>query len=569
MIILLKGFYLILTALGLFYPAILMYKSSKSLKTSSLVFVIGFFLYFSFTPITIILGALSFIQIVFMIALNKELFKRKEKPTYITNTNRSNEKLYLESDLGTIEVSNPYRSILVSGGAGAGKSKSVFYPFIRQFMQNEYAGVLYDFKSPELSEFAYSKFKKNENSKIQFKVIDFKSPSKSNRCNPLSPRYITKQAVAIEMATVLINNLLPESVKKRDFFTRSSISILAGSIWFLVKNFPNQSTLPHLISMVLEYPSSKLIEVVCSDKECAGMLSSIREAHEMKAEKQIAAVVGTLKMALSQINIPEVFELMSADEVNLDLNNPEDPTFLCIGNDSTLSSTYGPVISLIIACCIRQMNQPNKNPSVIMLDELPTVYIGGLEQLPATARSNKISTVLGFQDLSQLIDAYGNDKAQVLLSNAGNQFFGRSTNEKTAQMLTKLSGKHDVLYTSKSKGDNYGESSNSSSEGTTQSYQQRDRITTSDILQLKPGEFVSMVADNQILPFFKIVRFSQLIDIEYKSLPEIARVENKSIEQFSSEIENLSLTEKQPELLLDSDEELKNSLGNNDFDFNL
>lgn len=492
---------------------------------------------------------LHIIYLVSRFILRKSKIKKGVK--HIPNFDRDSEKLYLESNLGTIEIANPYRSILVSGGAGSGKSASFFYPIIRQFMTSEYAGLLYDFKSPELTEFAYSEYKKVSNSTINFKVLDFKNPTKSNRCNPLSPRYITKQAVAIEMATVLINNLLPESIKKKDFFTRSSISILAGCIWFLSKNKPQFSTLPHLIALVLDYPSAKLIEFICSDKECAGMLSSIREAHEMKAEKQIAAVVGTLKMALGQLNIPEVFELLSEDEINLDLNNPSSPTFLCIGNDSTLSGTYGPVISLVISCCIRQMNQPNKHKSAVILDELPTIYVAGLESLPATARSNKVISMLGLQDVTQLYDSYGNDKAQVLLSNCGNQFFGRTTNEKTADMLTRLAGKKDVTYVSKSSGTSSGDHSSSSSESTSQSIQQRERITSSDILQLKPGEFIGMVADNDLLSRFDKVQFSKTEEVEYLSLPAVARIDSKTLDQIYNQVQDISLPSSSDPKLLD------------------
>lgn len=484
----------------------------------------------------------------------KRTFNKKRIGVRIAETDRNKEKLYLESDLGTIEIANPYRSILVSGGAGSGKSVSFFYPIIRQFMASEYSGLLYDFKSPELTEFAYSEYKKVTNSKVNFQVLDFKNPTKSHKCNPLSPKYIKKQAIAIEMATVLINNLLPESIKKKDFFTRSSISILAGCIWFLSKKTPQFSTLPHLISMVLDYPSSKLIEVICSDKECAGMLSSIREAHEMKAEKQIAAVVGTLKMALGQLNIPEVFELMSEDEINLNLNDPISPTFLAIGNDSTLSSTYGPVISLVISCCIRQMNQPNKQKSAVILDELPTIYVAGLESLPATARSNKVISMLGLQDVTQLYDSYGNDKAQVLLSNCGNQFFGRTTNEKTADMLTRLAGKKDVTYVSKSSGTSTGDRSTSESKSTSQSIQQRERFTSSDILQLNPGEFIGMVADNELLPYFNKVKFTQIEKIEYSSLPEIARVNSLTIDQIYNQVQDLSLLNSNDPKLIEIDE---------------
>lgn len=533
------------------YPTYVIFKKIRNLKIAAIAGVILIAFAMSIDGGVLIVCTISLMHMVYSVYRNfGGVFAKQAKPKYINPSDRSTEKLYLESNLGTIEIGNPFRSILVSGGAGAGKSKSAFYPFIRQFAQNSYSGVLYDQKAPELIEFAYSEHKKQSNPKVQFKVLDFKNPEKSNKCNPLSPRYVNKQAVAFEMATVLINNLMPETIKKRDFFSRSTISILAGCIWFLAKNFPNQSTLPHLIVFVLDHSSEKLIELVCKDKECAGMMSSVKEALDQGASKQLAGVVGTLKMSLGQLNIPEVFELMSEDEINLDINNPEAPTFLCIGNDSTLSATFGPVISLVISCCLRMMNQPNKHRSVVSLDELPTIYIPGLEQLPATARSNKIITLLGFQDLSQLIDSYGNDKAQVLLSNAGNQLFGRTTNEKTADMIVRLAGKHDVEYTSRSKGTSYGNQV-SNSEGTNTGIQQRERITPLDIQQLKPGQFVGMVADNKILPYFKIVRFEPLEDIEYSKLLNIARVDNKTLDQIYTEVQNLDSEKATPQKLLD------------------
>ena len=87
---------------------------------------------------------------------------------------------------------------------------------------------------------------------------------------------------------------------------------------------------------------------------------------------------------------------------------------------------------------MRQMNKPNQQKSVVLLDEAPTIYIPNIEQIPATARSNKIATIFGVQDFSQLVDNYGQDKAQIILANLGNQFFGRVTNGKTAEMVKNL-----------------------------------------------------------------------------------------------------------------------------------
>lgn len=517
------------------------------LKNIFISLAILFFVSLAFSPSLFIITGLFIIGSLVRLVL----YLKKSRNGKLKSSKEKNENsLYLESNKGDIEIGNPYRGTLIMGSAGSGKSRSLFYPIIKQFISNNYAGILYDFKSPELSEFAYS-FHDDTNT-TKFACLNFKDVKNSVRINPLSPEYLTKQAIAFELATVLINNLLPESIKKKDYWTRSSVSVIAGSIWYLRNNYPHLCTLPHLIAMILFYPSSQLIELLSADIETAGMIASLKEAHEMKAEKQIAGVVGTIKNALAQLNIPEVFYLFSKGEVDLDLNNKSNPTFLAIGNDSTLSSTYAPVISLTIGVCTRQMNQPNKHKSAIILDEAPTLYIPDFEQIPATARSNKVAVVYGVQDYSQMIDKQGADKAQVMISNLSNQFYGRTVNEKTADMIVKLFGKHDVTYTtmSKNSGNSYGDilsssgSSSSTGKSESQSIQQRERVKVSDIINLQAGKFYGLIAEGNI---------GELIGVQFKQVPDAKRefkIENKNVDlnavfkQIYKDIELLSITKK-------------------------
>jgi len=447
-----------------------------------------------------ILTGIGVFAIIRLIYLKKKHNSERDKTvTDIPENSRSTESIYLESNQGTIEIANIYRGTIIQGGAGSGKSKSLFYPIIQQLMTNEYSGLIYDFKSPELSSLANHYH--NKKGIVKFKFLNFKDYTTSNRVNPLDIKYITKQAIAFEVAAVLVNNLLPESIKKKDYWTRSSISVIAGAIWFLRNNYPQYCSIPHLTAMILDLPSSQLIEIISEDIETAGMISSLKEAHEMKAEKQIAGVIGTIKNSIAVLNIPEVFYLMSSDDVDLEINNPSSPTFLAIGNDSTLAETYAPVISLVISVCLRQMNQPNRYRSAVLLDEAPTLYIPNFEQIPATARSNKIATVYGLQDYSQMIDKYGREKAQVMISNLGNQFFGRTVNENTAKMVINLFGKEDRAYTSTSSSENssagglFGDTLQGKSYSSSESMQERERIKISDITNAKPGVFFGVVAE--------------------------------------------------------------------------
>ncbi|WP_103072207.1 type IV secretory system conjugative DNA transfer family protein [Aquimarina sediminis] len=439
---------------------------------------------------------------VLLFAFKRKSIREKKSEKSIANPSR----ILFNAKPNKVFLDNPARGIYIQGGAGSGKSESIFKPIIRKFVEQSYSGILYDFKSGELTKYLYHYINHFQSSTEAY-FIDFKNPLNSNRVNPLHPAYLMKSAYAFEYAEVIINNLLPETIKERKFWDRDAQSILTGIIWYIKKHHQEYCSLPHIIALILETDTKTLLDKVSSDPETAGMVVSLRQAMQRGAEKQVAGVISTLQTALSRLNTPDIFWLLTGDDLTLDLNDPNEPKFLCIGNDSTLPSTYAPAISLIISVCTRLMNQPNKHPSALILDEAPTLYLPNIEQIPATGRSNKISTVFGVQDFSQTVEKYGQDKAQVLLSNLGNQFYGRTSNAKTAEMIKSLFSKEDKVYWAKNK--NTGSSgtmlhfNTNDGQGKSQSIQERDRVKISEILKAEPGQFYGLIAEGKPREFIK------------------------------------------------------------------
>ena len=433
------------------------------------------------------------------------LRKRKDKKTMSSLKKNEFTLVFRAGNNVPLTVDNPFRGIYIQGGAGSGKSDSFFKPILKQFSEMNMAGILYDFKSPDLTSTLYNYYKHNP--KVNFAFIDFKDIRYSNRINPISPKIITKTAYAFEIARALIYNLMPENIKQQDFFSRSTISLTAGIIWFFKKNLPTICTLPHVITFILKCPAELLVQIIATDDETYGMISSLKEAVDQKAGKQIAGVLGTLKNAVAPLNIKEVFYILSKDEVDLDLNNPNNPTMLAIGNDSTLPGTYESLISTIITISSKLMNQPNKWPSAIVLDEAPTLFIPNFEQLPATARSNRIATVYGAQDYAQIVDKYGRDKSEALIANLGNQFFGRTTNAKTARMISDIFGKKDTSFTTYSRGKSNPDGifkPGSSNSGSSKSIQERDVIPIREIKNALPGQFFGIIAEGNYKEWLEV-----------------------------------------------------------------
>ncbi|TCP28153.1 type IV secretion system coupling TraD/TrwB family protein [Tenacibaculum skagerrakense] len=445
-----------------------------------------------------------------------------------------------------IIMNNPYRGTYIQGGAGSGKSVSIIYPILKQATQKNFSGLLYDFKSPELSSFTIQQVLKNSTSVTPY-FVDFKEARRSVRINPLNPSLMTKTAYAHEYSQTLLFNLSPNNIKNENYFMIDAKSVLTGIIWYLKKEYPQYCTLPHIIALVLYNDINTLLEKMADNIETKGLVASLSQAIKNNASKQVAGVVSTLQANLSKINTPDIFWILSGNDIDLDVNDPNNPKFICLGNESTLAQTYAPIISLIISVAAKQMNQPNKHKSIIVLDEAPTLYIPNFEQIPATARSNKVATVYGAQDFSQLVDRYQNDKAQVILSNMGNQFFGRTVNKNTATMITQMFGRADKKFQTRSKGDSFHDSEffgrhiNSSSENFSETIQERDRVKTTDIMNLEPGEFYGLIAEGnkkEILKSkFKVDREIEETDFEFElkvSEDDIQKNYVKIIEESAS-----------------------------------
>jgi hypothetical protein len=136
----------------------------------------------------------------------------------------------------------------------------------------------------------------------------------------------------------------------------------------------------------------------------------------------------------------KIIWICSGNDFSLDINNPDHPKVVCLANNPLRIEMYGAVLSLFITRMLKVINQKNRHKSSLVFDELPTIYFRGLDTLIATARSNRISTLLGIQTIDQLIRDYGKEQANAILTNIGNVFAGQSVGE-TARLIQNRMGK--------------------------------------------------------------------------------------------------------------------------------
>lgn len=418
---------------------------------------------------------------------------------------------------GWINCINPYRASMVLGSPGSGKSFAFYNAFIEQTLRKGFTMFLYDYKFPDLTErvitevayqMQHENLWKNMKVKPHLYIINFDDPIKSNRCNPIHHSYITDPADTTEIADLVFKNINKGSDGKGfDFFSESATVYLDALVWFLANYDPDAvyddegnvigsttdykrkgcyCTFPHVIEL-MAYNYQKSFQILQFTKGLEAKISPFASALEGGAMEQLQGQIASAQIPMGKFVSPALYWTMTGDDFTLDINNPEEPKIVCMGNNPDRQTIYGTTLALYTSRMFKLINHKKKLKSVVLLDELPTVLIKGLDNLIATARSNKVAIVLGAQDKSQLKRDYGDKEAEVIMSTVGNVFSG-SVEGTTAESISKSFGKEFRMRVSRSLGDD--------SDSRSISYQQEDILPASKIMDMSQGTFCGWVKDN-------------------------------------------------------------------------
>jgi hypothetical protein len=423
-----------------------------------------------------------------------------------------------------INIINPFRGLLVVGSPGSGKSYFVIQHVIRQHIAKGFAMLVYDFKYPDLTLIAYNALRKHSKVytlKPSFHLINFDDPAASDRCNPLDPDMMFDITDATESSRSILLGLNREWITKQgNFFVESPINFITAIIWFL-KKYKNgiYCTLPHVIELI-QTDYEKLFPILKTEPEIEVLINPFISAYQNDAMEQLEGQIASAKIGMARLSSSQLYWVLSGKDFTLDINNPQAPKILCLANNPQKQQTFGPVLSLYVTRLVKLVNQKNKLKSSLVFDEFPTIYFNGIDNLIATARSNRVATCLGIQDFSQLKKDYGSEQASVIMNIAGNIISGQVMGE-TSKLLAERFGKIIQIKESVSV--------NRSDTSVSKTSQMDYAIPQSKISSLSSGEFVGMVADDPEQKI-KLKAFHCEIINDHKALAE----ELRSFENYSS-----------------------------------
>jgi len=392
---------------------------------------------------------------------------------------------------GWLNVVAPFRSLLVMGTGGSGKTYSVIHPTIRQHIEKGFSMYVYDYKYPSLSLVAYNAVKRHQKKlpeNMKFYVIDFDNPRKSHRCNPLHPDYLPRIEFVTECARMMLLNMNRKWIEKQgEFFVESPINYVTALIWFLRSYDKGQyCSFPHLIELItINY--RELLPILMDSADIASYMAPFASAYQGGAIEQLEGQISSAQIGLARLSSPSLYWTMSGNDFSLDINDPKTPKIVCLGNNQSLEGTYGAALGLYNYRIMSLMNQPGKHPSSLVVDELPTIYFKGLSKLITTARSNRVAVTIGMQDFSQLDEDYGRTQAETIKNTCGNILSGQ-VYDKTAEAMQNRLGK--IVQKKRSV--------NIQSEDVTEGFSTELNwmVPAAKISQLSQGWMVGLLADN-------------------------------------------------------------------------
>lgn len=449
----------------------------------------------------------------------------------------------------------PFRGIIIQGGPGAGKTAFLIRHFISQALNRPepfepYTMLVYDFKFPDLSLIAYNHWLKN---KHKFKhesgcyFINFDDLTRSHRGNPLDPLGMEDITDASESARTILYGLNRDWQKKMgDFFVESAINFVTAVIWWLRKYQGGQfCTLPHVIEFIqLEY--DQLFSLLNLEEECRSLVGAFIQAFKNGAVEQLEGQIASAKIALARLSSPQLYYVLSGDDFKLDINNPEHPKVLCLGNNPQKIQTYGAVLSLYVNRLLKIINKKNKLKCMLVFDEYPTLT-ADVTTCISTGRSNLICVLLGLQSIQQLIKEYGKEQAEVIINIVGNIASGQVTGE-GARKLSEQIGK--IMQ------DRQSLSINRTDTSISKNKQLEFAVPASKIANFSSGEFAGVLSDTpqQKLPLkafhCEIQNDFDAIQAEekaYKPVPVIRQINNemvqKNYQQIKEEVQEIANSE--------------------------
>ena len=345
------------------------------------------------------------------------------------------------------------KNVLVIGGSGSGKTRFFVKPNLMQ-MHSSY--VVTDPKGTILTECG-TMLKRNSYHIRVLNTINFK---RSMHYNPFA--YIHSEKDILKLVNAIIINTKGEGEKAgEDFWIKAErlyYSALIGYIWYEApEREQNFTTLLEMIDASeareddesFKNPVDELFEEL-EEKSPDHFAVRQYKKYKLAAGKTAKSILISCGARLAPFDIQELRELMSYDEMDLDLLGDEKSALFVIISDT--DDTFNFVVAILytqlfnLLCDKADDVYGGRLPIHVrcLLDEFPNIgQIPRFERLIATIRSREISACIVLQAQSQLKALY-KEHAETIVGNCDSMLFLGGKERTTLKEISELLGKETI-----------------------------------------------------------------------------------------------------------------------------
>ena len=357
------------------------------------------------------------------------------------------------------------KNVLVIGGSGSGKTRFYLKPNLMQ-MPEKVSYVVTDPKGtllPECGEMLV-------NHGYQIRVLNTINFSKSMHYNPF--QYIHSEKDILKLVNTIIANTKGEGEKAtEDFWVKAErllYSALIGFIWYEApEEEQNFSTLLEFINASETKEDDEnfqnAVDLLFEELEQENPEHfAVRQYQKYKlaAGKTAKSILISCGARLAPFDIKELRDLLSYDELQLDLLGDQKSAFFVIISDT--DDTFNFVVAIMYTqlfnlLCERADDVYNGRLPYhvrLLLDEFSNIgHIPKWDKLIATIRSREISASIILQSKSQLKTMY-KDAAETIIGNCDSTLFLGGKEESTLKEISEILGKEtiDLYNTSDTRG---------------------------------------------------------------------------------------------------------------------
>lgn len=432
---------------------------------------------------------------------------------------------YLElTNGGKITFSDPFDNFLVYGGANAGKTKSIGKPLLEQYIKNDFAGLIYDYKDFDYTKTAYSLIQKYGYKKPFF-YVSFTDMERTYRFNPIKPSAIEDETFLIQLMDDVLGSCIGEGAEKDIWYT-GALGILRGTAIRFFKDFPEYCTLPHIINSIIHSDRKKFYDFLSASPESQSLASAYLDSTGSEATQ--ASILSTLTSYIGALAFNKnIAYVLTGDDFNFNLIDPLDPKLVAVSNSYKLESLISPIISLMISVSSRHFSMKNKVPFVYFWDEATTFKIRDFEKMPSVLREYLCSFVFLTQSGAKIEKNYGRLDRSSIESNFSNLFLGRTKD-------TEALKNYGMLFSKKKEIRRTDTASSRDTHSISTSKVDKEKYEASFFTGLKAGEFVGSASHSNFGEFHLKLKQYKGIDIE--EMPLVKKLYKGDIERNYQEI---------------------------------